>query len=133
MLDSRVSNLLTKLRTELEQAESNIGQAFHQLDLDGDGVVTHDELLGAMAELHVSKRPDAAAFQEMLDDIVRPGLADPQTVPSRVLGLSCARPLVLRPSRVGAGPHMVVGSTCGARTCAGGDRTSTKTARSASP
>merc|ERR1719263_418339 len=69
MLDSRVSNMLTKLRTELEQAESSIGQAFHQLDLDGDGVVTHDELLGAMAELHVSKRPDAAAFQEMLDDI----------------------------------------------------------------
>ena len=33
------------------------------------GIVTHDELLKAMEELNLSKRPDAAAFQELLDQI----------------------------------------------------------------
>lgn len=69
MLDSRVSTMLTNLRAELEQTESSIGKAFHSLDLDRDGVVSHQELLNAMEELHFSKRPDAAAFQELLDDI----------------------------------------------------------------
>ena len=108
MLDSRVSAMLENLRAELAETESTIGQAFHSLDLDGDGarlgvtltltkstlartflrakavariptlstrvrplpppspgagVLSHDELLKAMEELHFSKRPDAAAFQ----------------------------------------------------------------------
>ena len=97
MLDSRVSAMLARLRSELGEAESQIGEAFHSLDLDGDGmhaskhtssslshppphqpflppthttgIVTHDELLKAMEELNLSKRPDAAAFQELLDQI----------------------------------------------------------------
>ena len=69
MLDSRVGSMLANLRAELETAESSIGRAFKALDLDNDGVVSHDELLEAMAELHDAKRPDAAAFQELLDDI----------------------------------------------------------------
>ena len=45
MLDSRVSAMLSRLRSELEEADSKIGEAFHSLDLDGDGIVSHDELL----------------------------------------------------------------------------------------
>jgi Ca2+-binding EF-hand superfamily protein len=69
MLDSRVNRLLTNLRAELEETESEIGQAFHSIDLDGDGVLSHAELLAAMESLHLSKRPDASAFQELLDQI----------------------------------------------------------------
>ena len=32
-------------------------------------VVSHEELVMAMEELHASKRPSAAAFKELLDDI----------------------------------------------------------------
>ena len=69
MLDNRVSRLLENLRAELKETETSIGDAFHSLDLDGDGVLSHDELLTAMKELNVSKRPDAAAFQELLDQL----------------------------------------------------------------
>jgi len=69
MLDDRVSAMLERLQLELKETESSIGEAFHTLDLDADGVVTHAELLTAMEELHTSKRPNAAAFQEMLNQI----------------------------------------------------------------
>ena len=46
--------------------ELSIGEAFHKLDLDGDGVLSHKELMGAIDELAVEKRPDAKAFQELL-------------------------------------------------------------------
>ena len=63
MLDRRVSSMLAKLQDELETADSSIGKAFHSLDLDGDGMLTRDELVSSMESLHLSKRPDAAAFQ----------------------------------------------------------------------
>jgi len=69
MLDGRVAAMIESLKTELEQTESTIGQAFHSLDLDGDGVLSREELVRAMGELHLSKRPDAAAFHELLDEI----------------------------------------------------------------
>jgi len=65
-LDSRVSSLLSKLRQELEETETDIGQAFHALDLDGDGIMSHDELLNSLESLHLSKRPDAASFRKFL-------------------------------------------------------------------
>ena len=38
-------------------------------DLDGDGILSHDELLQSLESLHLSKRPDAKAFQELLEEI----------------------------------------------------------------
>jgi len=69
MLDNRVSAMLERLQLELKETETSIGEAFHTLDLDADGVVTHSELVKAMEELHTSKRPDAVAFQQLLDQI----------------------------------------------------------------
>ena len=69
MLDSRVSSLLSKLRQELEETETEIGQAFHSLDLDGDGIMSHDELLKSLESLHLSKRPDAKSFRKLLTEM----------------------------------------------------------------
>ena len=69
MLDSRVSSMLSKLKEEIEQTEMTIGEALHSLDLDHDGVVTHEELVEAMESIHESKRPDAAAFRELIEQI----------------------------------------------------------------
>merc|ERR1719152_132473 len=69
MLDNRVSAMLERLQLELKETETSIGEAFHTLDLDADGVVTHAELVKAMEKLHTSKRPDAVAFQQLLDQI----------------------------------------------------------------
>ena len=69
MLDQRVSSMLAKLKEEIQDTELTIGEAFHSLDLDRDGVLTHAELVQAMDSLHLSKRPDAAAFRELLETI----------------------------------------------------------------
>jgi len=66
MLDSRVQLMLERLKSEMAESESSIGEAFHKLDLDGDGMLSHRELLDAIGELHVSNRPDAKAFEELL-------------------------------------------------------------------
>lgn len=66
MLDSRVASMLDKIKAEMEDSELSIGEAFHKLDLDGDGLLSYNELMGAIDELHDSKRPDAKAFQELL-------------------------------------------------------------------
>ena len=69
MLDQRVGSMLANLRAELESAESDLGEHFHSLDLDGDGVLSKEELLNSIESLHRSKRPDAKAFQALLDQI----------------------------------------------------------------
>ena len=69
MLDSRVQRMMSNLKAEIEDTETTIGEAFHALDLDGDGEVSCEELEKAMEHLHLSKRPDATAFQELLDTI----------------------------------------------------------------
>ena len=67
--DKRVSSMLEKLREEISETETTIGEAFHSLDLDRDGVLSHAELLAAMDSLDAAKRPDAEAFKELLDQI----------------------------------------------------------------
>ena len=69
MLDKRVDNMISNLRLELEQTESTIGDALQSLDLDNDGILSRDELIKAVDDLHVTRRPDAAAFMELLDEI----------------------------------------------------------------
>lgn len=69
MLDSRVTQLMEKLRAEMEDTEISIGDAFKKLDLDNDGILSRNELVGAMDSLHFSKRPDARAFEKLLERI----------------------------------------------------------------
>ena len=44
-------------------------QAFRALDLDGDGVMSHEELLEAMEQLDLSQKPYEAAFKKLLEKI----------------------------------------------------------------
>lgn len=69
MLDSRVSRLVDKLKSEMEDSEISISDAFKKLDLDGDGILSRRELVNAMESLNASQRPDAAAFEELLERI----------------------------------------------------------------
>jgi len=65
-LDSRVKSMLERLRAEMDSSEQTIGEAFHKLDLDGDGMVSHEELLLAIDNIHLSKRPNTKAFVDLL-------------------------------------------------------------------
>lgn len=38
-LADKVSSILDRIEMELDEADSNIGQSMHMLDLDGDGLV----------------------------------------------------------------------------------------------
>jgi len=69
MLDSRVTRMLAELRTELDLAEGDIGQAFRAIDLDGDGVMSHEEILQAMERIDPSKKPDEATLRRLLEQI----------------------------------------------------------------
>ena len=69
LLDSRVGKMMARLQEELAETETSIGQAFHSLDLDGDGVLSKEELLTSLSELNLSKRPDVTQFQALLDQI----------------------------------------------------------------
>ena len=42
---------------------------YRELDLDNDGILSRNELVGAMDSLHFSKRPDARAFEKLLERI----------------------------------------------------------------
>jgi len=66
MLDSRVNSMLERIRQEMADSEETIGDSFHKLDLDGDGILTYAELVAALEEIKLEKRPDAKAFQELL-------------------------------------------------------------------
>jgi len=67
MLDSRVQSMLQRIKAEMEQSEISIGEAFHKLDLDGDGMLSHRELLDAVEELSPERRPDTKAFEDLLE------------------------------------------------------------------
>ena len=47
-LADKVTNILDRIETELDEADTNIGQAMHLVDLDNDGLVRawHRDLLG---------------------------------------------------------------------------------------
>ena len=90
MLDSRVSSMLSKLKDEIQDTEMTIGEALHSLDLDRDGMLSHAELVEAMDSLHLSKRPDAAAFRELLEQID----VDQDGQVSRILCISSSRGLL---------------------------------------
>ena len=64
ILDSRVRKMMDELREELEATDGSIGQAFHYLDLDGDGVVSLEELMGAMESINVKKRPRVGQIKQ---------------------------------------------------------------------
>ena len=40
-LADKVTNILDRIEMELDEADSNIGQAMHLVDLDNDGLVRH--------------------------------------------------------------------------------------------
>merc|ERR1712196_157360 len=64
-----VKKMMEELREELEQTDASIGQAFKSLDLDGDGVLSYDEVLLAMEQINFEKRPGAAQFKELLKQL----------------------------------------------------------------
>ena len=66
ILDNRVSSLIESLKGELEETDVSITTAIHKLDLDGDGVLSQEELLQAMESIAPSKRPDAQQFQQLV-------------------------------------------------------------------
>jgi len=68
-LDSSITRMIQDLRVEMDKTDGDIGQAFRSLDLDGDGVMSHEELLQAMSSLDPSKKPDEAAFRKFLKKI----------------------------------------------------------------
>ena len=45
MLDKKVRSMIDDLRSEIEVAETSIGSALHKLDLDDDGILSHDEIV----------------------------------------------------------------------------------------
>jgi Ca2+-binding EF-hand superfamily protein len=51
MLDGKVSKMLANLREEIAQAEDSIGRGLRALDLDGDGMLSHAELVHAMQKV----------------------------------------------------------------------------------
>jgi len=68
-LDSSITRMIQDLRVEMDKTDGDIGQAFRSLDLDDDGVMSHEELLQAMSSLDPSKKPDEAAFRKFLKKI----------------------------------------------------------------
>mmetsp|Transcript_13457 Transcript_13457/g.32082 ORF Transcript_13457/g.32082 Transcript_13457/m.32082 type:complete len:686 (-) Transcript_13457:483-2540(-) len=73
MLNSRVNRMLEDLRQEMDQADGDIGQVFRSLDLDEDGVMSHDELL---AVDEVKPAPDAPASRRVIISIPLPESSD---------------------------------------------------------
>jgi len=69
MLDSSVKRMMEQIRAEMEDADGDIGQSFRSLDLDGDGIMSQEELLEAMEALDPEKRPNEAAFRQLLAKI----------------------------------------------------------------
>ena len=69
MLDSRVQTMMDKLRHEVEDVDGAIGVAFRSLDLDGDGVLSQEELLHAMSSINFAKRPRAAQFRALVKEL----------------------------------------------------------------
>jgi len=69
MLDKRVSKMILALKAEMEKADGAIGKAFHSLDLDGDGVLSAEELLQAMDSINVKLRPQDAQFKQLLEQL----------------------------------------------------------------
>ena len=68
LLDSRVSAMLSKLKRGIEQTEMTIGEALHSLDLDHDGVVTHEELVEAMESIH-GQTARCSSVHELIEQI----------------------------------------------------------------
>jgi len=68
-LDKRVSTMIDKLRLELEGADETITAHVHQLDLDGDGVLSREEIELAMESIDLKKRPDAQQFEELFEKL----------------------------------------------------------------
>eukprot|EP00908_Phaeocystis_cordata_P017887 Transcript_29257.p1 GENE.Transcript_29257~~Transcript_29257.p1 ORF type:complete len:497 (-),score=264.28 Transcript_29257:159-1649(-) len=66
ILDKRVNQMIATLRHELENTDATITPHVHQLDLDGDGVLSREEILLAMESIDLKKRPDAKQFEELL-------------------------------------------------------------------
>jgi len=69
LTDSRVSKMIQSLRSELDATEGSMEQAFHSLDLDEDGVLSYEELRLAMDSISEKKRPRAAQFKQMLEQL----------------------------------------------------------------
>jgi len=69
MLDSRVTRMVAELREQIDHADAEIGESIHCLDLDGDGYMSHDELVEAMKKLDPSKQPDEGAFKALLKKV----------------------------------------------------------------
>ena len=50
-LADKVSSILNRIEKELDEADTNIGEAMHVLDLDNDGLVRHSQSLQVLEML----------------------------------------------------------------------------------
>ncbi|EOD21372.1 hypothetical protein EMIHUDRAFT_444486 [Emiliania huxleyi CCMP1516] len=69
MLDSRVRVMMDSLRTEIEEADGSIGASLHAIDLDGDGVLSYEELMLALESMNKRKRPHAEQMKQVLEQL----------------------------------------------------------------
>jgi len=60
-LRARVKNLVLKLDADVEKAAEKIGSKFHQLDADGDGIISEDEIRRAI-ETRLKRNLEACAL-----------------------------------------------------------------------
>jgi Ca2+-binding EF-hand superfamily protein len=65
MLDSRVRRMMENLRSEVEEVDGSVGAKFQSLDLDGDGVLSREELMIAIEAMNEKRRPDAKQIKQV--------------------------------------------------------------------
>ena len=65
MLDSRVRRMMETLKTEIEEADGSVGATFKSLDLDGDGVLSREELMQAIEAMNEKRRPQAEQMKQV--------------------------------------------------------------------
>jgi len=69
MLDSRVRRMMETLKTEIEEADGSVGATFKSLDLDGDGVLSREELMQAIEAMNEKRRPQAEQMKQVLEQL----------------------------------------------------------------
>ena len=91
-LRARVKNLVLRLDGDVQKAAEKIGNKFHQLDADGDGIITEDEIRMAI-ETRLTRKLEAGELAAVIKtfDVTKDGKIDLGDVHDIAHALSKAR------------------------------------------
>jgi len=95
-LRARVKNLVLRLDEDVQKAAEKIGNKFHQLDADGDGIITEDEIRMAI-ETRLTRKLEAGELAAVIKtfDVTKDGKIDLGDVHDIAHALSKARHEIL--------------------------------------